>query len=391
MMTHVFRGKTLMDAKRNAYRELGDSAVIVTTRNVARNGIAGFLGGAEVEVSAVIATEETPAPERLSKAPGPFNAEVYRSEAPKPTSSSMDELAGLRAQVRTELRAFKGAMASTSSNDELFAEVSALRTMIEDLHAAAPKYSAAIRASGIEGAAAVHALARASKKTEGTSSSPNARLRAAIADVTFVTPWPLANEEKTMIALVGPSGVGKTTTAAKLGAQARMRGQSVLFVACDSYRVGAVDQLRRYADLLSADIEVAVDSDALDDILRNATADVVIVDTAGRGAPAEGAVEHRLAKEVQGRARHVLLCLTASIRAADADRMCRQFSTARPTALAITKIDETSTPAGIVHASVSSKLPVSTLCFGQRVPEDIGQATTAALVDYVIAPERGTK
>ena len=122
-----------------------------------------------------------------------------------------------------------------------------------------------------------------------------------------------------------------------------------------------------------------------------AEADVVIVDTAGRGAPAGDAIEHRLAMEVEGRARHVLLCLSAATRAADADRMARQFSTARPTALVITKLDETSTPAGIVHACVASKLPVSTICFGQRVPEDVAQATTTALVDYLVTSDRGTK
>ncbi|MEO8878131.1 MAG: hypothetical protein ABI461_21240, partial [Polyangiaceae bacterium] len=161
MMTHVFRGKTLMDAKRSAYRELGEDAVIVTTRNVPKNGIAGFLGGAEVEIAAMVPAAEAPVPERQSKLPGPFNAAVYRNEGTqKASSSSMDELSGLRAQVRTELRAIKGAMAnaSTSSNDELFAEVSALRSMIQDLHAAAPKYTAAIRATGIEGAPAIHAL-----------------------------------------------------------------------------------------------------------------------------------------------------------------------------------------------------------------------------------------
>jgi flagellar biosynthesis protein FlhF len=72
--------------------------------------------------------------------------------------------------------------------------------------------------------------------------------------------------------------------------------------------------------------------------------------------------------------------------------MARQFATARPTGLVITKIDETSTPAGIVHASISSKLPVSTICFGQRVPEDIAPATVPALVDFLTqCADRGSK
>jgi flagellar biosynthesis protein FlhF len=395
MMTHVFRGKTLLDAKRTAYRELGSDAVIVTTRHISKDGLAGLLGGGEFEVSAM-----TPASEAKSSAkstyplatktpPGPFTPAAYKTEPPK--TEQLDELVGLRAQVRSELRAMKGTLAKASSNDELLAEVSALRSMIEDLHAVAPKYSNAIRATGIEGGPALRALAHASKRSEGTNTAPQVRLRAALAEILATTAWPLATNEPTMIALVGPSGVGKTTTAAKLAAQAKMKGRSVLLVAADSYRVGAVDQLYRYAELLDTEFEVANDTDELDHILNVAAADVVIVDTAGRGAPANGAVEHRLAMEVAGRARHVLLCLSASTRAADADRMARQFSTARPTAIAITKIDETSAPAGIVHATISSKLPISTMCFGQRVPEDIAPATTPALVDYLTASDRGSK
>jgi flagellar biosynthesis protein FlhF len=359
-----------------------------------------LLGGAEFEVSAMTAASEAKASPRSTypnalktvTPPGPFNAAVYKAEAP-PKNEQLDELVGLRAQVRSELRAMKGTLAKSTNNEELLAEVSALRSMVEDLHAVAPKYSNAIRATGIEGGPALRALAHASKRSEGTSTAPHLRLRAALAEILATSAWPLATNEPTMIALVGPSGVGKTTTAAKLAAQAKMKGRSVLLVAADSFRVGAVEQLYRFAELLDTELEVANDCDELDHILNVAAADVVIVDTAGRGAPANGAVEHRLAMEVQGRARHVLLCLSASTRAADADRMARQFSTARPTGLVITKIDETSTPAGIVHASISSKLPVSTMCFGQRVPEDIAPATVPALVDYLIGQclDRGSK
>ena len=136
MMTHTFRGKTLLDAKRTAYRELGTDAVIVTTRNVPRTGIAGFLGGDEVEVSAMTGATEAATsakssyPRETKTPPGPFNAEVYKTEPPK---AQLDELVGLRSQVRSELRAMKGVLAKTSSNEEVLAEVSALRSMLEDL------------------------------------------------------------------------------------------------------------------------------------------------------------------------------------------------------------------------------------------------------------------
>ncbi|MEO8796505.1 MAG: AAA family ATPase [Polyangiaceae bacterium] len=396
MMTQTFRGKTLFDAKRNAFRELGEGAVIVTTRNVRKTGIAGLLGSDEFEVSATIASEPTTslsiATPAAMRPQGPFNAQVYLNEPVKKN----DEVAGLRAELRGEIRSIKGQMAkavTASSNDDLFEEVSTLREILEEMQSALPKndeVTSALNAAGIEGTAA-SLLARAVRRVDDGETSANARLREAVAELARTTEWALTVDEPTLIALVGPSGVGKTTTAAKLAAQAKLQGRSVMFVAADSFRVGAVDQLERYAELLDTDFAVATGAEDLDEILTQATADVVIVDTAGRGAPANDAVEHRLAMQVEGRRRHVLLCLSASTRAVDAERMTRAFSTARPTALVVTKLDETSSPAGIVHACACSKLSVSTLCFGQRVPEDIAQATTNALVDYVVPAESGIK
>jgi len=69
----------------------------------------------------------------------------------------------------------------------------------------------------------------------------------------------------------------------------------------------------------------------------------------------------------------------------------RDFATTRPTALAVTKLDETDAPAGIVHAVFATRLPVSTLCAGQRVPEDIAEATDGAIADYLFPSSNEAK
>jgi flagellar biosynthesis protein FlhF len=189
-----------------------------------------------------------------------------------------------------------------------------------------------------------------------------------------------------MIALVGPSGVGKTTTAAKLAAKARMAGKSVTLVACDTYRVGGTAQLSQYAKLMGAECVTAKTSEELRAIIDSSPSDVVIVDTSGRPPTPDG-VEIAVAPQRKGtprtRSRHVLLCVPASIRANDAARVARRFGTLSPTSIVVTKLDETETPAGLAHAAFAAKLPVSVLCNGQRVPEDIAPATTVAVVDFV--------
>src|SRR5262249_52826773 len=158
--------------------------------------------------------------------------------------------------------------------------------------------------------------------------------------------WPLSSGERMLIGLVGPTGVGKTTTAAKIAARAIIEhDRTVTLVACDSFRVGAVDQLRRYAQLLGADFEIARNSRELEAIVDGATTDIVIVDTAGQGSASTDSIEAFLAqgadegRTLDGRKRHVLMCLPACVRAVDADRFAQVFSGASPTSVVITKLD----------------------------------------------------
>jgi flagellar biosynthesis protein FlhF len=83
----------------------------------------------------------------------------------------------------------------------------------------------------------------------------------------------------------------------------------------------------------------------------------------------------------------VLLCMPASVRWGDAVRATKAFAAAKPVAVAVTKTDETDAPAGILHAVLASKLPLSILCTGPRVPEDIEAATPIAVTNRVVGPK----
>ena len=113
---------------------------------------------------------------------------------------------------------------------------------------------------------------------------------------------------------------------------------------------------------------------------------MIIIDTSGR-AIEHGSAEAALGSDDLrdsdrvGRRAEVILCAPASLRAVDAARVVTSFAVAAPTALAITKLDETDAPSGIVHASFATKLPIGTLSNGQRVPEDIAPATIEAICE----------
>lgn len=328
----------------------------------------------------------------------PFAREVYRAEAARdPREDLLEEIAALRAEVRTEVRALRGAMGRPKQQSaELTSELAALRAAVDELLAAPGKkgdaFAALVRDVGVEGAAAA-ALARLGKdKAKGKARSAHERLAAAVASLVTTTTWPIACEGPTLVALVGPAGVGKTTTAAKLGARARRAKKTVAFVSCDGYRVGAIDQLRRYAELMECEFHAVTSPDELIAVTSRITADVIIVDTSGR-APEAGSVESVLGDDrlrgaagtsPTGRRIEVMLCVAAALRAADASRIARAFAPTLPTSVCVTKLDETDAPSALVHAAFAAKLPISTVCFGQRVPEDIASATTADVVARLV-------
>jgi len=314
----------------------------------------------------------------------PFAPGVYRDETPDPRIGTA--IASLRSELRGEARALRSALSRPRVPPELVAEEFLDRAALDELLATPKKgdaLAAAIRARGVEGPAAA-ALARSAKKKV-----PHESLASVVAGLVKTTTLP---EGRTLIGLVGPAGVGKTTTAAKLAARAKMAKKSVALISCDAYRVGAMDQLGAYADLMGARFHTACSPAELLEILAKEDADVVIVDTSGKPIESEtmeaalGSAEIRKNKT---RRVSILLCVSASLRHADAARVHRDYAMADPTALVVTKVDETETPAGLLHAAFATRLPISTLCTGQRVPEDIKNATSDA-IGRALFPESST-
>jgi flagellar biosynthesis protein FlhF len=396
MMTQTFRGRTLDEARRAAHAALGPEAAVLTTRKVPRLGLGGLFGARDVEIAVAPPPASEPPPAASARR-GIFSAAAYGAEAGKAAAPA--DLTALRAELRSELRSIHGASARPPSVDlSIESEITALRVAVERFtEPEAPRTGALgriLRETGLEGKAAL-ALAKALKK-EGRAPSPEA-LRDAVADLIRAAPSPLNAEGPALVALVGPAGVGKTTTAGKLAAHAiHELSRTVTIISCDGVRVGAFEQIERFAELLGVTLVCARSAGELARAVAAATTDLVIVDTPGRSPRDLDSAERSLGASslaTRGktpRSRSVLLCLPASLRADDAAHFARAFAPTRPTALAITKLDETRTPAGLVHGTAATSLPVSLLCFGQRVPEDIAPATSGAMLDYLL-PKASTR
>jgi flagellar biosynthesis protein FlhF len=186
--------------------------------------------------------------------------------------------------------------------------------------------------------------------------------------------------------ITGPTGVGKTTTMAKLAAKCVLGEKlNVGLISTDTFRVAAVDQLREYAHLLGTELAVAFSNEELKQQLKNFhEKDVVFIDTPGRGQFDKMGIKsiRETIAEVAGLC--VILAVPANIRQEDADAIVENYSDLTPSALIITKTDEASRCDGITKLLDSSKLPVVYLTDGQRVPEDIHAASPGVLASMVM-------
>lgn len=185
----------------------------------------------------------------------------------------------------------------------------------------------------------------------------------------------------------GPTGVGKTTTLAKLAAKCVLVEKlNVGLISTDTFRVAAVDQLREYSSLLGVEIAVAFSEEELQTQLEHfRDKDVVLIDTPGRSQyDTEGIKQtQKLLSKIHGSICTVLV-FPANIRQEDAQALYSSYSVLKPSALVISKTDEASRCDGITTMLDMSQLPVLYLTDGQKVPEDIHSASPGIIASLVM-------
>jgi len=189
-------------------------------------------------------------------------------------------------------------------------------------------------------------------------------------------------------ALVGPTGVGKTTTLAKLASQAVLKNKlNVGLISIDTFRVAAVDQLREYANLLGVEIAAVFTAKEMTrQIDKFKDKDLILIDTQGRGPFDEEGI--RGIEEILNIVPdiNVVLNVQAGVRKDDAVNIYNSFKSVAPGCIIITKADETRSCDGLTALFDLADIPVIYVTNGQRVPEDIEPASSG-LITAMIVPE----
>jgi flagellar biosynthesis protein FlhF len=360
MKVMKFEGSSMREAVAKVKAELGDQAVIVSTRQIRR----GLLGTA-CEISAAIDDDDEMDARR---GPRPVGANAYTASGSGSnpglgmgTSTSNGsgpsdaDLERMMMPLRGELKSLRALIRASQTPDkasaELRAEVALLRKLVEDMRGTPP--------------------APPAQPARGSGPIATSKLT--------------APSTGRAIMLVGPTGVGKTTTIAKLAARAALiEGRRVQLITLDNYRVGGVDQIRTFADLIGVPLRVVASAHDLADAIDD-NDDLTLIDTAGR-SPRDTVSIRELADAIASAPPlETHLVIPAGSSAVAIEDIVNRYRPLNPARLLFTKLDEVDDAPELSRAPARLSLPVTWVTTGQAVPEDIEEPTQQRLLELAAA------
>ena len=378
MDLRTFRAPTMQQALALVRRELGPAAAVLHTREIRGGALWSWIPGLrQIEVTA---STEVNVPSRLPR----------RTEAVVPSGNR--ELApGIEWEAKAMFR------------DELKERLDDLHSLVEDLcrqsRRAGPvdwpnelfRLFTDLIDAGI-GEDPARELVEQVRRDAPTAARGDAHIARhwlvgeIERQIPIHGPILLSPGRPRLVALVGPTGVGKTTTIAKLAANFRLRDQRrVGLITVDTYRIAAVEQLRTYADIIDLPMHVVTSPGEMQQAVRGmADLDLILLDTAGRSPKDEVKLQELTSLVEQARPDEVHLVLSSVANASVLTRTAERFAAVGTTALVLTKLDEATGFGNLLPLLRDGGLSLSYVTNGQNVPDDIAPADARRLATTIL-------
>ncbi|MDY0164025.1 flagellar biosynthesis protein FlhF [Desulfobotulus sp.] len=405
MSIKTFRASSIQEALAQVKAEMGSDAVILSTRKAARDPRNPYAGGFEVTATvdeAVKPSVRKDAPIRnlrLRTAAGTARPGIRARENGVSPKESLPE----EPDVAAVLDAVKASVPSPGMPggvgwQQVQHELVSIRDMlfllqqgdgIPEFITHQPEslglYTRLVR-TGLTEKRAKQLMEKAAQSAGAGKEALSRRVFVEMmALIEGMQPFEAVAGQRCVAAFAGPTGVGKTTTIAKLAADLSLKQKRrVGLISVDSYRIGALEQLKTYAGIMGLPCLPAFNREDLQTALRQMqNRDVILIDTAGLSHLDYARMEE-LAELLGGRqAISTHLVLSAATGRENMQEAAENFARLSPRSYVFTKLDETRKRGGLLDQLAEYPLPVSYVTDGQRVPEDIHPATRKGLLQRI--------
>ncbi len=412
MRIKKFLGSSIKEAAAKMKAELGPEAIILSSRKVSRNGLLSFIEKDTFEVTAAVDSEVSPPiPSRSAQRTTSAFEDALMAARGRPRStagepSAENTLESLRKlsehfeaksrSVQTEPMPRPGDTGSRMDLGELFTlrgdvdEIkSSLREITDHLkYERMPSLPPALKEAfmrlienGMEQEAAADIVQGIYARNGDTGYASRKELdldviKEITRNVRIADPIRPKRKRARVVALVGPTGVGKTTTIAKLAAIGKLvEGQNVALLSADTYRIGAIEQLRTFASIADIPMEIVYKPADVTAALKTfKSKDTVYFDTVGRSQRMKKDLVDLQKFLAAAQPDEVHLVLSASTNAATMNDIVERFSVLKPNRIIFSKLDEAATLGSLMTVLRRRALPVSYVTTGQGVPDDITPA-----------------
>lgn len=393
MEVKTYRAKSLQQALQLVRRDLGPEASVLHTREVGGR-LMGLLGSRQIEVMASL---DVDVPSRFSSDQSQSFSSHREATYEPPGEQRCEELIGAdemdyRAKFRQDLKA----------------QLDNLESVVEDLCSRSePRVSgfvseaftsllADLNAADVDEDFARDLLERLRIRTNPEDWTDHLVLKAKLVRL-IEEEIPCTGAIRVMpgghrlVALVGPTGVGKTTTVAKLAAHFHLREKRrVGLITVDTYRIAAVDQLQTYADIIDLPMEVvSTPREMRIALAKLQDMELVLMDTAGRSPSDELKIQELRSLLIEARPDEVHLVLSSVTSPSSMRNASEQFAAVGATSLMVTKLDEAMGIGGLLGLFQGGRLPLSYVTTGQNVPDDIAPADSRKLARRMLHMEWG--
>lgn len=361
--------------------ELGKDAVILSQRKIKRPGFKGFFSPKLIEVTAAV--EKMAEPKNEVKKANEFESSIdsikkLMEQELKNKSTKMD----VKADTPKEIAA------SASSDNELKKEMGEIKDLLSKVLekeeiVEEDKFISFLKDRDIE-EVFIKDIIRDIKATPAFEEKKEI-LRNYLSNLIKID----TNNLTGTVVFAGPTGVGKTTTIAKIaGKLALVEKKKVGLITIDTYRIGAVEQLKTYAEIMGIALEVVITLKEMEEAIEKLKyCDVILVDTTGRSSKNTMQISELRAFVEKASPDSIYLVMSSIIKNKDIDIILEGYKLLNYDGIIITKLDETSVYGGLVKIIKESNKPIVYVTTGQSVPEDIKRPTKRELLELILGED----